>query len=139
MRLESRKYMTTCGEPRACRQSSLATGLSLTTREDAMLRAAVERQFEIIGETMARLARSNGATAARISGYRHIIAFRNVLIHGYADADDRRCGTSSRQAFRTSYFRGDNCLTSSAVSGASAQRGRLPLWSGLGRSPCPSP
>ena len=54
-----------------------------------MLRAAVERQFEIIGEAMAQLARVDEAVAPRISGYRRIIAFRNVLIHGYADVDDR--------------------------------------------------
>ena len=58
-------------------------------QDDDMLRAAVERQFEIIGEAMARLARIDRAVAARISGYQRIIAFRNVLIHGYADVDDR--------------------------------------------------
>lgn len=38
---------------------------------------------------MARLARVDETVAARISGYRRIIAFRNVLIGGYADVDNR--------------------------------------------------
>ena len=56
---------------------------------DAMLRAAVEREFEVIGEAMTRLARIDEEVAASIDGYQRIIAFRNVLIHGYADVDDR--------------------------------------------------
>ncbi len=56
---------------------------------DAMLRAAVERQFEVIGEATARLARVDRALAERISEFRRIVAFRNILIHGYADVDDR--------------------------------------------------
>ncbi len=56
---------------------------------DAMLRAATERQFEIIGEALAQLAKRDPLQAARISEYRQIIAFRNVLIHGYAEVDDR--------------------------------------------------
>ena len=38
---------------------------------------------------MAQLARTDEAMAARIDGYRRIIAFRNVLIHGYAEVDHR--------------------------------------------------
>ena len=56
---------------------------------DAMLRAAVEREFEIAGEAIARLAEHDAAVAARISEYPRIIAFRNMLIHGYASVDDR--------------------------------------------------
>ncbi|MPZ20988.1 MAG: DUF86 domain-containing protein [Luteitalea sp.] len=54
-----------------------------------MLRAAVEREFEIIGEELAQLARIDGDAASQISEYQRIIAFRNILIHGYADVDDR--------------------------------------------------
>ena len=54
-----------------------------------MLRAAVERKFEIIGEAVAQLAKVDEVVVARISEYQHIIAFRNVLIHGYADVDNR--------------------------------------------------
>jgi len=54
-----------------------------------MLRAAIERQCEIIGEALRRLAKIDADPCSRISDSARIIAFRNILAHGYADVDDR--------------------------------------------------
>jgi len=57
--------------------------------DDEMLRSAVERQFEIIGEAFSGLQRVDASIAARVPDLRQIIGFRNVLIHGYATVNDR--------------------------------------------------
>ena len=56
--------------------------------EDRLLRQAIERNFEIIGEAVGRLARNEPETASRLSEHERIVAFRNVLIHGYDLVDD---------------------------------------------------
>lgn len=61
-------------------------------RADPLLRSAVGRQFEIVGEAMGQLARVDLDTAERMSDYRRMIGLRNVLIHRYGDVDDRLVG-----------------------------------------------
>jgi uncharacterized protein with HEPN domain len=57
--------------------------------KSAMVNAAVERKFEIIGEALNQLSKLDPALAARIPELSKIVAFRNQLIHGYAAVDDQ--------------------------------------------------
>ena len=50
----------------------------------------MERKFEIIGEALNQIAKLDPALARRIPDVREIIAFRNVLIHGYAVVEHDR-------------------------------------------------
>jgi uncharacterized protein with HEPN domain len=89
MRLESKKYLFDIRQA-AGLLTEFTHGKSFADFQgDPMLRSAVERQFEIIGEALAKLAKIDQETAALISEHRRIIAFRNILIHGYAQIDDR--------------------------------------------------
>ncbi len=43
----------------------------------------------IIGEALAQLARVDAPLAAKITDFRSIVAFRNILVHAYAQVDER--------------------------------------------------
>ena len=89
MRLESKKYLHDI-EQAVDHLAVFTAGKRFPDyKADDMLRAAVERQFELIGEAISQLAKIDEGMASRISEFRRIIAFRNILIHGYADVDDR--------------------------------------------------
>ena len=55
---------------------------------DALLRSAVERQFEVMGEALNQALRLYPDLSNRVSACRRIVAFRNRLIHGYAFVSD---------------------------------------------------
>lgn len=55
-----------------------------------VIHSAVERKFEIIGEALGQLLKLDPVLAQRIPDLRDIIAFRNLLIHGYAVIEHTR-------------------------------------------------
>lgn len=57
--------------------------------DSAMVNAAVERKFEVIGEALNQLSKLDPRLAERIPELSKMVAFRNQLIHGYATIDDQ--------------------------------------------------
>lgn len=57
---------------------------------DVFLQSAVERQLEIAGDAIGQMRRYAPEYAARIPEADLIVAFRNVLAHGYASLDHGR-------------------------------------------------
>ena len=55
---------------------------------DRLLRSAIERQFEIIGEALNRAAQLDDTLAGQIPELRRIVGMRNRIIHGYDSVDD---------------------------------------------------
>ena len=84
MQPEARKYLHDIQG--ACRKlSAFTNGRSLADYlTDEYFQSAVERQFEIVGEALARLHKLDATLAESIPDFRRIISFRNILIHGYA-------------------------------------------------------
>lgn len=55
---------------------------------DLLLRSGVERQFEIIGEALGSAIKKDPQIPEVIKDAEKIIAFRNLLIHGYFIVDN---------------------------------------------------
>lgn len=57
---------------------------------DDLCQSAVERQLEIAGDALGQLRKSAPETFKRVPDGDLIVAFRNVLAHGYATLDHSR-------------------------------------------------
>lgn len=89
MRLEVKKYLYDIRHA-AELVIQFTTGKDFADyQQEPMLRLAIERALTIIGEALSQLSRLEPALASRFNEYQRIIAFRNILIHAYAEVDDR--------------------------------------------------
>jgi uncharacterized protein with HEPN domain len=78
MQPEARKYLHDIQD--ACRKlSAFTNGRSLADYlADEYFQSAVERQFEIVGEALARLHKLDATLAESIPDFRRIISFRGL-------------------------------------------------------------
>jgi uncharacterized protein with HEPN domain len=92
MQLEAKKYLFDVRQ--ACaRIAELTAGRSFSDyQQDELPRSALERQLEIVGEALNRLAKLDTSVVEQIGEHGRIIAFRNILVHAYARIDDRIVG-----------------------------------------------
>jgi uncharacterized protein with HEPN domain len=89
MRPETSKYVWDATEAARC-VLRFTRGKTLDDYvNDDLLRAAVERQFTILGEALSHVRRIEPEVAERIADLPRAVALRNILVHGYADVDDR--------------------------------------------------
>jgi uncharacterized protein with HEPN domain len=78
--------------------ANFLVGLELADYEASpLVHSAVERKFEIIGEALNGLAKADPDIAKCVPDIERIVAFRNLLIHGYAVVEHARVYAVARQ------------------------------------------
>ena len=82
---DARVYLFDILQAASLLEDFLADASLAEYERNALLRSAVERQFQIIGEALVQALRASPELGAQISHARQIVAFRNILVHGYAD------------------------------------------------------
>jgi uncharacterized protein with HEPN domain len=89
MRLESKKLLEDVRQAtRLIRDFTAGVTFDQYAQSD-LIRSGVERQFIIIGEALGRLTRDDATASAALGETKRIIAFRNILVHGYDVMDHR--------------------------------------------------
>ena len=87
MRREALKRIFDAAQACDAVASFLAGRNASDLHSDAMLRSAVERQFEILGEALKQAESYEPGLAETIPDLRRIVGLRNRLIHGYDVVD----------------------------------------------------
>jgi len=76
-------------------------GRSLAEYEETrVVRDAVERNFIVIGEALNRLTRLDPQWGVSLGSFPQMIAFRNIVVHGYDVVDDAIVWVSFRTRFQ---------------------------------------
>jgi uncharacterized protein with HEPN domain len=83
MQLEVLKYLYDMEQACGLLSSFLEGETFADYEANPMLRSAVERQLMIVGEALNRLGKIEPGLLLSITDSRQIIAFRNILVHGY--------------------------------------------------------
>ena len=99
MRLEAKKYLYDMQQAAALLSEFTAGKDFAAYVSDAMLRAAVEREFEIIGEALGQLAKLDEELAAGISERRAIVATPRPAIGPCSPMRSSDCWTSPPSTF----------------------------------------
>src|SRR5579862_6538718 len=89
MRPKSAKYLQDMLEGAKAIQQATANLTVDGFLSQTSLRHSVQWNFVVIGEALSQLVKFDPQTAAQISEYTRIIAFRNQLVHGYGVIDSK--------------------------------------------------
>ena len=84
MQRDPRAFLCNVREAALAIQTFTADMDMIAFENSALVQAAVERKFEVIGEALNQLSKLDTAMAAQLPDLPQIVAFRNQLIHGYA-------------------------------------------------------
>jgi uncharacterized protein with HEPN domain len=81
---------------------------------DGLLRSAVERQFEIVGEAMNRALNADPSLREKIPGARRAVDMRNVLAHAYDEIIDETVYRAATEQLPGLVVRSRDVLSESA-------------------------